>query len=498
MSLFFSSNDLPFLLKQLPERMLSLTRELDTAGTINLKADGNPALGILSIEEIVEYLYSKSVSELRSIHWIYFINRKDDWDSSHKEQANTTAQMVWVAALDNQWLKDFLLERMVRELSVRNSLAESIIKSFPQFKNQLGNHNWVRFAELAINPTSAADMIALMSLQKCITPQELFESYGLPSYSKIMKESLQLCPATFINQTRKSQESIEWIVRCLRSLSDTDHSTAISEILTQMTKEEGMKYPLLIRWIKDNFSPRESKNLTRWNHLTDLAKRKYREWLGSASYQDFVRLVDYVVDKLNLTERDKLRLTSRKDFWSNYSQRFEYIRILVPQETYIIVRKSMESNIVSDIEIITCDVGTETEVCIFAFDGYFIIEFFRGISESRIYQRNTVSENYFMGTQRLTSGMLRAPGGWRHDHAFCWQYYFERQLAKRGIFPNHDVEYFNGLSRIHGKYCKSTGLVPPSLEKQNERNRKLISWEKEMNELESEARSIHANVVLIN
>ncbi|MGL4497540.1 MAG: EH signature domain-containing protein, partial [Planktothrix sp.] len=160
-------------------------------------------------------------------------------------------------------------------------------------------------------------------------------------------------------------------------------------------------------------------------------------------------------------------------------------RILLPQKSINALGQYLPEN----VDLLIED-GSDTEVCIFDFGKWFIVEFFRGGgSETRLFNR---SQNPQLELQLLNSSQvsvkhlrcLKPPE--IHDHVFCWQTYCEKWLRVRNILPNEGTLYFKGLSSQHGKYGQD-GLPTPSYEDQQERNRKLDQWENKIRKIESEA-----------
>ncbi|BAZ45120.1 hypothetical protein NIES4102_21370 [Chondrocystis sp. NIES-4102] len=74
-----------------------------------------------------------------------------------------------------------------------------------------------------------------------------------------------------------------------------------------------------------------------------------------------------------------------------------------------------------DISILLEDGSETTEVCIFDFGNYFLVEFFRGNgSETRIFEKNTQTEQQLFHSQ-LSIKKLRYLGlnNPIHDHVVC-------------------------------------------------------------------------------
>lgn len=131
--------------------------------------------------------------------------------------------------------------------------------------------------------------------------------------------------------------------------------------------------------------------------------------------------------------------------------------------------------------------GSEpTEVCIFDFGAWFVVEFFRGNgSETRLFARDAKTEQQLFNSQ-LSIKKLRCLGLNKpiHDHVFCWQYYCERWLKQHNILPNQGTTHFQGIPSRYNRYSQQTGLSEPSFENKRKRDRKLVFWKEKIAKLE--------------
>ncbi|MGF1590025.1 MAG: EH signature domain-containing protein [Pleurocapsa sp.] len=107
-----------------------------------------------------------------------------------------------------------------------------------------------------------------------------------------------------------------------------------------------------------------------------------------------------------------------------------------------------------DVEILQEDGSDPTEICIFDFGDWFVVEFFRGTgSETRIFKKDAKTEQQLFNSQ-LSIKKLRYLGlnNPIHDHVICWQYFCEQLLRQKNIFPNQGTENFKGVPDEYRKY----------------------------------------------
>ena len=267
-------------------------------------------------------------------------------------------------------------------------------------------------------------------------------------------------------------------------MSSEQQVKAVESLLTQVISKNRSKIiQNLFDWLHQNYG--SSVSNSSWNELSSEAKAAMRKWIGAVSYQDFRKLVKLIIDRLSLEEWQERRLRSRSSFWSNYSDRFERIRILLPQTSVNILDNHLNSQ---DVGILISDGSDPTEVCIFDFGDWFVVEFFRGDgSETSIIKKEPAIEQQLFHSQ-LSVKLLRCLDRNIHDHEFCWQYFCEQLLRTKNIFPNENIQYFRGLSDKNGKYNRQTGLPEPSLTELQDRRYKVERWQQKMVWLEKEAR----------
>ena len=259
----------------------------------------------------------------------------------------------------------------------------------------------------------------------------------------------------------------------------------MEELLVIADPKLGAKYPKLIDWLRQHYGSAIANSL--WNELSSEAKAAMRKWLGAVSYQDFQRLVNLILDRVHLAEHEHRRLKSRSGFWSNYSDRFERIRILLPQSSVKILGSYLNHQ---DVEILQEDGSNPTEVCIFDFGDWFVVEFFRGNgSETRLFARDAETEQRLFNSQ-LSIKKLRCLGLNKpiHDHVFCWQYYCERWLKRKSILPNQGTTHFKGIPYRYSSYSQQTGLSEPTFDNRRKRDRSLDYWKRDIAQLELEAK----------
>ncbi len=455
-----------------------------------------------NLDEIIRDIENGNDKNLTILEWVHCIYNKDKWDAKNIEQSistseaiwkaaeqNSWSEAIWKAAEQNSWLKQRLFWNFVLSYDDPKALALSLVKSYSAF-SPLDQFNQEKLKIIqSFIKTNPAKELARLCINKNFTPYQLFQKYQLPTKSLILEQVLDEIIVEFTRNTILDRQ-VQWLLNCLEEMKIIQQIKAVEQLLIKVAPKPGAEHPELINWLRQYYGSLVPNS--RWNELSSEAKSAMRKWLGAVSYQDFQRLVNlilnqpHIITQLRLEDFQQRRLRSRSKFWSNYSDRFERIRILLPQSSVEILGNHLNNQ---DVSILLEDGSDSTEVVIFDFGNWFVVEFFRGDgSETSIIRKDVESEQTLFHSQ-ISVKRLRCLKRDIHDHEYCWQYFCEQLLRTKNIFPNENIQYFEGLSNEHGKYNRQTGLPKPSSYDLQQRKYKLERWEKTMFVLEQEAQT---------
>ncbi|MDR9404415.1 MAG: EH signature domain-containing protein [Halothece sp. Uz-M2-17] len=450
-----------------------------------------------SLDDIFMDLEQRNAENISLLEWVYCIYYKKDWDQKHsKDQQLSTSRLIWEGAIDNDAIKQRLCWRLAYYYDGhrnRNSLAPSLVETFSTLSDIHGNDLAVKIL-CTLQKRDPVLPIAKLSLRKELTPKDLFKTAQLPTNLSIINDALEYVVTAFSEHLNPTRKEASWLLNCFEIMTVEQEISAVETLLKKVSAEVGGQFNNLVQWLQNNYSPRATAS--QWSRLSTEAKSTLRQWFGAANYRDFQKLVEIILKRLPLQDWEKNQLDSRKYFWEQYSDRFERIRILLPQSSVNVVGNQIQQ----DIDVIKHDRSEETEVCIFDFGNWFVVEFFRGSgSETRIFKRDQYPnlEQKLFESSQLSVKRLRAFGGEVHDHKYLWQIDCEKWLRERGILPNPGTTYFKRRNRDdpnrphHDPYNPKTGLPlrDPYGDKRRKRERDLMRWRREIEQLEREARS---------
>lgn len=443
-----------------------------------------------SLDQIIETIQSGNIDDIQHIEWVYCLYNKAEWDKQHPEISYTTSALIWRAAVNNLRLRETLLWLLVLNHSESQPIiSESLVTSFSVFIGESGDSDAQILQIIKIIQAITQDdyhRLALIAREKNCTPQELLNKCHLPSTGNAVSQALNYVVTIFSDREDKP----EWLLRCFAQMSHSQQCQEVNRLLTAIAPEIGSGFSSIVEWLRQNYGPRTLNS--RWSQLSPQAQLALREWIGAATWGDFDRMITALINdrssKLQTLSQNNKRyreldyqrnqLKRRKEFWSNYSDRFERLRILVPASTSWISQE-----LTRDIDILVNDGSNETEICIFDFGDWFIVEFFRGNgSEILLFNRNSspnAEETLFQSPKLSISDIRRLYrfGGEIHDHVFLWQYYAEKWLrTQHNIYPNEGITRFKGIPPQYNQFSYTTGLPTPAVDNQRTREKSLLRW----------------------
>jgi hypothetical protein len=438
-----------------------------------------------NLDEIIQDIENHQTENITALEWIHCIYNKGKWDAQNPDKSISTSETLWKAAEKNPWLKQRLFWNLVFNYNGKEVLASSLVKTYSVFSPQDSRDKTILSIIKSFHGEKPIIQLIQLCWQQLLTPHELFFQHHLPSKISIIEKCLTIVVNQFTKITYPNERQIDWLLKCFEEMNKEQQVKAVESLLTQVNPKLGTEQLKLIDWLRQYYG--SSNCNSRWNELSSEAKAAMRKWIGAVSYQDFQNLVSLILDRIHLAEREPNRLKSRSEFWSNYSDHFERIRILLPQSSVNILGNYLNHQ---DVSILLYDSSDATEICIFDFGDWFVVEFFRGKgSETRIFKKDAETEQQLFNSQ-LSIKKLRCldSNNAIHDHVFCWQYFCEQWLRQRNILPNKGTERFKGLPYQYSKYNTQTGLPKPSYENMRKRDRSLEYWKQDIARLEREAK----------
>ncbi|MDZ8082540.1 MAG: EH signature domain-containing protein [Nostoc sp. SerVER01] len=427
-------------------------------------------ISIPSVDKVFEAIEQGKANQVSKLDWVYCIHAKAQWDQENIDRSAKTSAAIWNVAISNLWLQHQLLWRLALYYGDQQEqvLAQSLIQSFDIFANSdLISHLLAVQIIRALCSKQAGRELAKITCEKRVNRTGLLNNIRdiLPAYIPLFSQFVEDITPYFTTIISPNHQQVKWLLICLDEMSHSQQIKAVNHLLTNVSNNIATNHSLLVDWLRKNY-----RNGENWYKLSDPARQKLREWIGGINYGDFQKLINLILNKLDLQEFESNQLRRRRDFWANYSNRFERLRILLPQTSQIAIGYQIQA----DVDLLKDDGSDSTEVCIFDFGEWFVVEFFRGRgSETRLFPKNSRNEQMLFGESTLSVKRIRCLGGDKHDHVFLWQVFSRTWLANKGILPNPDTQ-------------PSRNPTTPQLQ---EREHRLDRWKREIEYLEREARA---------
>lgn len=422
-----------------------------------------------SIDEILIDIQSGRANSVSALEWVYLIHIKQEWDRENLSQSVCTSKAIWQVAISDSWLCQILCWQLALYYGdYQQVIATSLVQCSAEFIQQIQRIKPLLGSIIqALSGNQPDSNLAKIAHAHLLTPQEVLKQAQLPSEIAITIHALEYVADIFCQNP--TIEQVNWIVKCLDKMMMEQQIKAVEYILTHRKIQAlGGTLTLLVEWLQRYYGPRTTGDL--WHQLSNHAKQALRDWIGSVNYNDFANLVSNLLDVLQIKDWERNQLRRRREFWAKYTNRFQRIRILVPQDSIDLC----SDDFMADIEILKRDGSSPTEVCIFDFGSHFVVEFFRGGgSETRLFSRTNEIEKQLFGSHKLSVKCLRRLGGEVHDHQYLWQFHCEQWLRGKGI-------------------CLNPNTFParkPESDKEFDRERGLARWRSEIMPLEAEARA---------
>ncbi|MBE9187003.1 hypothetical protein IQ270_20675 [Microcoleus sp. LEGE 07076] len=482
MSVYFREVQLP------PSPSNRHPEKIKLAGTFAPKSKPNvpEQKGILlrGMTEIIADIQSDRADSITPLEWTYCLWAKPEWDIKNPERAPEISQAIWLVAHNNTRLKQQLLWRLALHHShqLENPVSSNapaldpgLVECFADFANTATAADALPLQIIKILTRDLPDYeLAKLSWQYLKTPVELLIKAQLPASIPVVDRAGPHLAGIFAKNQVSDLSGVEWLLRCLKEMAAGPQLAAVEELLVKISSDIlKNQRPKLVEWVRDEYYPKLQL-------LSAPARESLIRWIGALNYSYFQKTIDLVARMLRLSDAEIKQLEERRDFWANYTDRLKRVRLLLPQSSVSAIGYQLQF----DVDILPEDGAPATEVCIFQFEEYCAIEFFRGTgAEIRLIKRSKENDRLLFVKKELSTKRLRKLGGEVHDRVFMWQSSCEKWLKQKNIIPNEGTKSFQGMSQYYGKYDPTNGLRIPEPQEQKQRDVLLKKWQKEMESL---------------
>ena len=434
-----------------------------------------PSYPPLRLSQILKMIENGSAEAVTIIEWLGIF--RDDLDLDDEQSVNASA-LLWQAIGQSERVSLIALYMAALHIEgQQGKFPKELINTLEIVKPLMRGMNSQRVAWLiALRENNYSNCIE-MCFKASLHPFRFAQQIGMPSPVRCRYELLKRILPLISKKTEKKE--IVWLLDCVGNMTSAEAVHFYDELLSD--------YVYLLPSVEELYTAQclpDSED-TLWFSLKAESRRILKQYFKMSNYYSLEHLIDeicsrHIANLLKLTARDIKQLKSRSVFWSNYSEKFNQTRMLIPYKAHGALNWS---GLFDDIDVVKLpDVPLEdSEVFIFDIGERIIVEVLRGdASELRIFESTSRNIKRLLQDKDITLQRIREMAcGCIHDHVALWQYFCEQTLrVQHGISPNRGIKRFAGIGGKGAAYSEQAGLASPTESLFTERLNQLDDWNK--------------------
>jgi hypothetical protein len=455
-----------------------------------------PSYPPLRLSQILQLIKNGSADVVTLIEWLGVFN--DDFDFMDSSQQDEACILLWQAIAENPRVARLALHIAANCLcGFQRKFPICLIESMGIAKDHLKGKNKTRLLWLlALKNQNFAQCVRL-AISNGVSPLSFNETLNMPKLGRF-REGVVHAAALFIDSVFEPKNT-RVIEHCIEEMTGSEKVYFYDLILEHNESAIGF----VEEKIRFHCLP-DSKN-SLWYNLNYLSRDKLRERFNLGGYFLLKGIVDKIcqpgrLDSSEFAEKDIKQLKSRSAFWSNYSESFNQVRLLMPTRTAKSIGHSARLK-TTDIIILPDIVDEVVEVFIFEMGTNIVVEVLRGVaSEIRLFALTPRNQSRLLKDNQLTLRKIREMACiCIFDHVKLWQYFCEKTLRTDfGILPNKKITVFSGMGREYVNYSKANGLPSPTSALVKDRLDQLETWNKVFWTREANIKNLQPNTVTGN
>lgn len=414
-----------------------------------------------SLHQILKIIENDAAEAITIMEWLKVFKASDDWRFNNKADETRACLLVWTAISKNNSVSQIAFFKSALALDLNdNSFPLPLIETATVAKPCLNSLDKKKVNWIEALRTSDYLSCAIFVYSSNLTVKQYIYSLGLPDATQYINQvCMELVNCIAHDLTDLSEN---WLFRCMQEAPSTGLKVELCNSYLGLDPEF-IKNDELDTWFEINCLP-DSEN-SYFFKLNDHSKRSLKKLYNFSEFYKFIDLVTLmsrpkIANALKVTDEEIKQLKSRVDFWSNYSERFIQVKLLIPAKTGMLLKHFNQT--LDNYSLLTSDDSENSEVCIFEFENTLVVEIFRGVlSEIRFFEKSDRNVQRLLLSDSLSIAEIRnMVQDDIHDHVVLWQYFCEKSLrTKMNILPNEGLEFFAGLPKKIAKY--SWGMKAP-------------------------------------
>lgn len=435
------------------------------------------------LKELVRLVNENRESEISIFEWLDAIEDQQQWNELSEREEMEACIAAWKTIVTYPSLGHVVLFKVAlsldgKSISIVSNLTNTL--SIARTAKGIDEYNANRMDWLLALQQGQYSQLAHQCYSRQKTYSELVQDYRLPqanSYFTHLNISLLECVVeghlgsdddAWLNKhfsfLKSTKQKIEFCSAFINRFGQFDYGEFCDELIST--------YCL------------PTQEVSYWNRLDLSTKQILKKKYKLSNYFDLRSISktlysQLAADELGFTEDQTKQIRSRSMFWSNYSSRFERVRVILPKATYQFVVKQ-NKGVPEFVDQISDESDFDSEIYIFEMGQTIAVEFLRGpLSETRFFKNNEWNSQRLFSSKELNSAEIRAMSQLEiHDHGPFWQYFCETLIrTKLKVIPDSNIPHFRGLPPDVNKYKQGVGLVvSPTIEMIQKRKEFLEVW----------------------
>lgn len=392
-------------------------------------------LAQLSLDALVKKL--KVNSKLTNLEWLVLLNKDKELSELSESEQTIIGNLVWKHIFKKIDLFQKSIKKLMRDYEFGyhdfpNAFKQTLLRQVSKPEGDISKLqlSWVRQLILGNGGKCAG-----LALKHGLTPRLLCLKMGLNSDAKYVK-SLTLKASDVLAKSPAVLEQ-QWWVNCQDEVKASETVGMLEQLLLKLSVVES-DGPL-DKWLTQFYLP-DSPH-TEFYKLNEQARQQLLSLYNVTTYDEvkniFKLLRDTSVDP-SLNDWEVRNLKSRIDFWSDYSDSFKRVRFILTTRAYDLLKKRIHID-TSRIAVMADNTrNNSSEICIFEFDNFYIIERFRNEFDMGVFAKTTILESKLFSSPNFDGMSIipLIPDG-TYDHKYCYQYFVPQELrACYGIKAN--------------------------------------------------------------
>ncbi|MGY2575486.1 EH signature domain-containing protein [Vibrio sp. C8] len=435
------------------------------------------------LKELVRLVNDNRESEISIFEWLDVIEDQQQWNELSEREEMEACIATWKTIVTYPSLGEVVLFKVALSLdgkpsSVVSNLTNTL--SIARTAKGIDEYNANRMDWLLALQQGRYSQLAHQCYLCQKTYSELVKDYRLPqanSYFTYLNISLLEC----VVEGHLGSDDDAWLNKNFSFLKSTKQKIEFCSAF--INKFDQFDYGEFCDELISTYCL-PTQEVSYWNRLDLATKQILKKKYKLSNYFDLRSISktlysELAADELGFTEDQTKQIRSRSMFWSNYSSRFERVRVMLPKATYQFVVKQSKG-VPEFVDQISDESDFDSEIYIFEMGQTIAVEFLRGpLSETRFFKNNEWNSQRLFSSKELNSAEIRAMSQLEiHDHGPFWQYFCETLLrTKLKVIPDSNIPYFRGLPPDVNKYKQGVGLVvSPTNEMIQKRKEFLEVW----------------------